>query len=129
MVALNAKASTGAPTSSDPIKTYLWQQLDGPAVTLSNTASPTPIFTAPQGKNGYGSLCFMLTVTDSLGLKSTDFCFVNVSPTGSASSAPKAAAGSQQTVNAGKAVNLKGTGSKASSNIASYRWRQAGGTR
>ncbi|MDR3555728.1 MAG: hypothetical protein P4L55_13300 [Syntrophobacteraceae bacterium] len=128
-VALNATASTGAPTvSADAIKTYLWQQLDGPSVTLSNTASLTPIFTAPQGKNGYASLCFMLTVTDSLGLKSADFCFVNVSPTGSASSAPKAVAGSQRTVNAGKTVKLKGTASKASSGIASYRWRQAGGT-
>ncbi|MGC9194120.1 MAG: PKD domain-containing protein, partial [Syntrophobacteraceae bacterium] len=127
-VELNGAASTGPlGDSSDRIETYLWQQLDGPAVKLSNSASPTPTFTAPKATNGYTSLCFMLTVTDTLGLKASDFCFVNVSPSASASSAPKAVVGPQQSATAGKVVKLNGSGSTASSGIVSYRWRQTSG--
>lgn len=129
VVELNGTASKGpSDDTSDVIKTYLWKQLDGPTVKLSNTASPTPTFTAPQTTNGYASMCFMLTVTDSLGLESTDFCFVNVNPTASAASAPKAVAGAEQTVNSASVVKLSGSSSTASSGIASYRWRQSGGT-
>ena len=107
-VELNGTASAGpSDESSDVIKTYLWQQLDGPAVTLSNPASPTPTFTAPTVANGYGSMCFMLTVTDSLGFQSTDFCYVNVDSSASASSAPTAVTGAEQAVNSGSVVNAE----------------------
>jgi hypothetical protein len=125
---LNGTASAGpSGDSSDRIASYLWQQLDGPAVKLSNPASATPTFTAPKAASGYTSLCFMLTVTDTLGLKASDFCFVNVNPSASASSAPKALVGPPQSVTAAKIVKLNGSGSTASSGIASYRWRQASG--
>lgn len=129
VAALNGTASRGpSDLSSDVIKTYLWQQLDGPAVKLSNAASPTPTFTAPLGTNGPTSLCFLLTVTDSLGLESSDFCFVNVDSSASAGTSPKTVVGAQQSVTAGNVVKLSGSASTASSGIASYRWRQTGGT-
>ncbi len=129
VVELNGTASTGATDeSSDVIKTYLWQQVDGPSVKLSSAASPTPTFTAPALTSGYASMCFMLTITDSLGLESTDFCFVNVDSSTSAASAPKVVVGAQRSVNTGTVVTLNGSGSTASSGIASYRWRQSGGT-
>ncbi len=125
---LNGTASQGPSNYSyDYLKSYYWQQLDGPKVTLSNPASSTPTFTAPRTANGYASLCFMLTVTDRLGLEATDFCFVNVNPAASAASAPKAAVGPEQSVSSGQYVKLNGSTSTAASGIASYRWRQAGG--
>lgn len=123
---LNGTASAGpSADTSDKIVSYLWQQVDGPAVKLSNSASPTPTFTAPT--SGNASLCFLLTVTDSLGLEANDFCFVNVDSTGLAGSAPTAVVGAEQSVNSGSTVTLNGSGSKASSGIAAYRWRQTGG--
>ncbi len=129
VVALDGWASTGpADETSDVIKTYLWQQVDGPAVKLSNAAAAAPTFTAPQATGGYASMCFLLTVTDSLGLESTDFCFVNIDPTASAASAPKTVVGAEQSVNTGTTVKLSGSGSTASNGIAAYRWRETGGT-
>ncbi|MGC8494103.1 MAG: PKD domain-containing protein [Syntrophobacteraceae bacterium] len=120
---LNGTASAGPSVyTADKIVSYLWQQVDGPAVKLSSPTSPTPTFTAPT--SGNASLCFMLTVTDSLGLKANDFCFVNVDSTGSA---PTAVVGAAQSVISGTTVTLNGSASKASSGISAYRWRQTGG--
>jgi len=63
----------------DGIASYLWTQIGVPAVTLSDPASSTPTFIAPDvGSEGL-SLTFNLTVTDAGGLQSTDACIVNVS--------------------------------------------------
>ena len=121
---LNGTASAGPSTdTADKIVSYLWQQVDGPAVKLSSPTSPTPTFTAPTSSNA--SLCFLLTVTDSLGFKANDFCFVNVDSTGSAP--PTAVVGAEQSVYSGTTVKLNGSASKASSGISAYRWRQTGG--
>jgi hypothetical protein len=56
--------------SYDPLGetlSYQWQQVNGPAVTLSNATSPKASFTASAG-NSYG---FRLTVTNTDGLKGT----------------------------------------------------------
>jgi hypothetical protein len=111
-------------TSSGDIFSYLWQQIDGPTVSLSNSTSSQATFTAPQTATGDTSMSFMLTVTDSYGFKSTDICFVNVSLTGSA---PEAVAGAGQTPSPGSTVTLSGSNSIASNGIASFRWHQAGG--
>lgn len=52
--------------SSDPDNdalTYLWMQLSGPTVTLSDPSSPTPTFVAPGGTGG-APLIFQLVVND-----------------------------------------------------------------
>lgn len=59
--------------------TYQWTQTNGPAVTwLTGTDIVNPQFTAnvPVGS----SLTFQLTVSDEVGLQSTDTCIVNIVP-------------------------------------------------
>jgi hypothetical protein len=115
--------------STDPNRaalSYLWQQIDGPAVTLSNPASAQPDFAAPQVVSGAVSMRFKLTVTDTYGLQSTDTCFVNVTLS---DAAPEALAGATQTVAPGAVVTLNGASSTDSGvGIASYRWHQTTGS-
>ncbi len=114
--------------SADPNSStlsYLWQQIDGPAVTLSDPASPQPYFTAPQVVPGAVSMRFQLTVTDNYGLQSADTCFVNVTL---GDAAPKAVAGLNETVIDGSVMTLNGASSTDSGgSIASYRWLQTAG--
>ncbi|MFZ0928751.1 MAG: CARDB domain-containing protein [Syntrophobacteraceae bacterium] len=119
-VTLNGSKSAD---SGDGISSYLWEQIDGPAVTLSHPTSPRPTFVAPQVGSGGTSLAFRLTVTDEQGLKSTDTCFVDVTL-----AAPHAIAGPNRTEKAGSLVTLDGSSSTdRGSGIASFRWRQTGG--
>jgi hypothetical protein len=115
---------TKSSASSGDIYSYLWQQIDGPTVTLSDQTSSQATFIAPQDPSGSTSLSFMLTITDSYGFKSIDICYVNVTLAGSA---PEAAAGPNRTATAGSVVRLKGSNSTASNGIASFRWHQASG--
>ncbi len=114
--------------STDPnndIDSYLWEQIDGPTVELSNPADGKVTFTAPDvGPDGV-SLSFRLTVTDSYGLQSQDSCVVNVSWT---NIPPTARAGSDQTADDGSTVTLSGLeSSDPDDGIASYLWEQTGG--
>jgi hypothetical protein len=105
---------------------YLWQQVDGPAVTLSDPNSPQPAFAVPQVGSGAVSMKFKLTVTNQNGLKSTDICFVNVTL---ADGPPQAAAGSTETAIPGSVVTLDGVNSATPGcGIASYKWHQTHGT-
>ncbi len=63
----------------DGIAGYSWNQISGPAVTLSDPASCQPTFTAPNVEPDGVSLTFDLTVTDAGGLQNTDSCIVNIS--------------------------------------------------
>ena len=123
VVTLNGSGST------DPngcTLTCLWNQIDGPTVTLSSTASSKPTFSAPQTTSGFASMCFQLTVTDKYGLESTDICYVNISPNGVG---PQAVPGATQTEAPGAVVSLNGTSSTdADSTIESYLWHQAEGS-
>jgi len=62
----------------DGIKSYSWNQINGPAVTLSHPASCQTTFTAPNVVSDGVSLTFNLTVIDGGGLKDTDSCIVNI---------------------------------------------------
>lgn len=57
---------------------FSWFQLTGPQVTLSDAASPTPTFTAPEVDLGGDTLMFELTVADGLGGLDSDRVAVNV---------------------------------------------------
>ncbi|HWO19066.1 MAG TPA: PKD domain-containing protein, partial [Kofleriaceae bacterium] len=64
-VTLDGSQSTGAAT-------YAWQQLEGPAASLSNASAASPTFVAPHPKGQYDVLRFKLTVTDACGITATD---------------------------------------------------------
>ena len=105
--------------------TYRWAQTAGPAVTLSDSTSPTPRFTAPLVGPVAQTLTFELTVSDGLaGARDTvDVVVENVNHP------PTANAGSNQTVNEGTLVTLDGRASSdPDSDPLSYTWSQTSGT-
>ncbi len=64
--------------STDPdgnIVSFLWEQTDGPTVTLSDPSAIQPQFLAEVSASS--SLTFRLTVTDAGGLSSSDTCIVS----------------------------------------------------
>lgn len=75
-VVLNGSGSSGQGSGS---VSYLWTQLSGPPVTLSDPTASNPTFTAPSTNSGPLDLVFMLTVTDAGGLDATGKCTVTVS--------------------------------------------------
>jgi hypothetical protein len=77
LVTLNGTNSSDA---DDGIALYLWKQVSGIPVTLSDTTSIQPEFTAPRGITQTESLTFSLTVQDAGGLESSDSCEISVSP-------------------------------------------------
>jgi hypothetical protein len=69
---------TGSYDLDDGIALFLWKQLSGPPVILSDSTAVAPGFTAPPAPPAPGleALSFMLTVTDEKGLKGSDNCAV-----------------------------------------------------
>lgn len=115
--------------SSDPENktlSYLWTQVSGPQVELSDATVAKPTFTAPNVPPDGASLNFKLTVTDPGGLSGEDTCIVNVVWL---NRPPVADAGGNQTVNAGAQVALNGSHSTdPDDGIVAYRWEQLSGT-
>ena len=75
-------AGTGSSDPDDGIESYLWEQMDGPQVSISNSDSAQASFTAPQTGSQAATLTFLLTVTDKGGLWNTDTVSVTVTPGG-----------------------------------------------
>ncbi len=67
---LNALDSNNLPNFSQI--TYVWIQMSGPSVTLSDTTSAQPSFTTPDVESDGISLTFQLTVTNSDDLSDED---------------------------------------------------------
>ena len=117
--------------SSDPddgIESYLWKQIAGPSVSLSDPLAVQPTFTTPSvAGNKSTSLKFELTVTDFGGLRDTDTTVVNV--TGDKDSDPPTAdAGPDQNVDEETTVTLDGSNSSdPDDGIESYLWKQTAG--
>ena len=114
--------------SSDPENrtlSYLWRQIDGPGMTLSNTKTAQPSFTAPDVGPDGKSLTFELKVTDSGGLQATDSVTLNVTYI---NQPPTADAGLVQTVNEGDLVTLDGSNSADPDDVTvSCLWNQVSG--
>lgn len=75
IVILDGSISTDA---DDGIASYLWKQIDGDPVVLSNPTSEMTAFTAPETDQNGSNITFKLTVSDLGGLQSTADCFVYV---------------------------------------------------
>lgn len=120
-------SGTGSTDPDDGIDQYVWTQTQGPAVTLSGSASAVASFTAPNTDAEGASLAFQLTVTDAGGLQDTAACLVSVAWV---NTPPQADAGEDQQVSSGDDVTLNGTRSTDTDGDTdlSYRWRQTEGT-
>jgi hypothetical protein len=122
-----ARVTLDGTGSSDPDGdtplTYQWTQTGGPAVTLSDTASAMPSFTAPAL---HTTLSFNLRVTDSLGANSllADEVQVTINDL-----APVAKVGQDQTVTRLALVTLDGSASSDPEGDLplSFQWVQTGG--
>jgi hypothetical protein len=120
VVTLTSAGSTGG--------TFSWQQISGPAVTLTDANTATARFTAPivpVGGTQIG-LQFLLTVGNGT-FASTQTATVMVNP----ALPPTASAGAAQTVTAGGVVTLSGTGTDPNIpplGALTLSWAQTGGT-
>lgn len=104
-VALDA-GNSSSPAST--IASYAWRQLAGTAVALSDPASPSPTFSAPE-VSFKERLWFELTVTDSNGLLDKDTVGVTVyPPTSNLTVNP----GADEVVMEGATVTLDATGTE-----------------
>ncbi|MFH1729907.1 MAG: C1 family peptidase [Pseudomonadota bacterium] len=122
IVTLDGSASSD---EDDGIAIYLWEQTAGTSVTLSDSSSSEPTFTAPDTGVDGEALTFQLTVTDESGLQDTDTVVVNVSWV---NATPIALTGSDQTVKEGVTVILDASlSSDIDDGIASYEWTQSEG--
>jgi len=122
-VQLDGSNSTDA---DDGIASYVWKQVSGPVVAVSDTSSATPSFTAPGVESAGTSLAFEVTVTDNGGLQDTATCLINVTWV---NTPPVADAGSDQNAATGDDVLLDGSNSYDADDtmITSYRWYQTNG--
>ena len=120
-------AVTLSGSGSDPdgeVAGYAWTQIGGTTVSLSGASSATATFTAP-AVTTRTTLTFLLTVTDDDGATGSDTVRVTVSP---ANRPPVANAGPPQSVAAGAAVTLSGSGSDPDGEVAGYAWTQTFGS-
>ena len=129
-VAAGASVTLDGSTSSDPdgtISTYVWSQVSGTTVTLTNANTSIASFTAPS-ESSQQTLVFRLTVTDNDGATHTDDITITVAAM-TANQNPVARAGSDQSdIAAGATVNLDGsTSSDPDGTISTYAWSQTSG--
>jgi hypothetical protein len=73
---------TGSSTSSGTDLSYEWEQVSGPAATLSSTTDAQPTFTAPPVSQAQGpqDVVFSLVVTDGYGSSEADTVTITVDP-------------------------------------------------
>ena len=110
----------GFDDASENSLTYTWSQTSGPSVELSDAATATPSFTAP---NEVGTLIFSLTVSDGEYESEPDTATITVRNT-----QPVADAGPRQEVSRGERVTLDGRASAdPNGDRLTYRWTQTSG--
>ncbi len=104
-VTLTGTATPGSLGSAAALG-YAWQQVSGPAVTLTGATATTATFTAPSPG---GAMSFRFTATDATGAASS--ATVNLR----SNTAPVVVAIPDQTVRAGQPIRFTATGSDAES--------------
>ena len=109
----------------EPELTYVWQQTDGPAVSLTgsgaNAGFTAPIVTGSGDPAAKETLRFRLTVTDPNGATAFDDVEVVVT---NVPRTPTADAGSAMTVHESDLVSLAGSGSDPDNDPITYSWVQ-----
>jgi len=122
LVALNGSGSNDP--DNDPL-TYLWSQLTGTTVSLSDATSDQPTFVAPVVAIGGDTIDFKLTVTAN-GVSRSDTVSITIA---NINHVPVAEAGSDQSVLEGSSVILDGSASfDIDSDALTYQWTQVAGT-
>ena len=105
---------------------YQWSQTSGqPTVVLSGATSSVATFTSPSGLAEAAVLMFALRATDERGLATTARVAVRVEL--GTNTPPVVDAGSDQVVDEGAEVTLRGSATDAEGGVLSYRWEQIGG--
>ena len=105
---------------------YLWEQLEGTSVTLSDPTSLEPVVVAPAVGSDGGTLVFQLTVTDSDGFTHNDTVNIDIDDV---LITPVADAGLDQRAAEGDIVTLDGSGSyDPDGTITNVQWQQVGGS-
>ena len=117
-------SGSGYDGDGDPI-TYLWMQItDGTPVTLRDSDTQTPSFTAPNvGSETSLTLVFELMVSDD-SKNGTDNVTVTILPS---TNAPSANAGENRTVRFRNRVDLNGTASFPIGSDVKYEWKMLSG--
>ena len=107
--------------SDGTITSYLWQQTDGPDVTLDDPTSSTPTFTTPAVSEDT-ELVFQLQVTDDDGATSisTTSITINNAPTATITTDTQINESAQHTLSAATSADPGGS-------ITSYLWQQTDG--
>ncbi len=125
VVTLDGSASFDA--DGNPL-TYAWQQVLGPAVTLSDATVRQPTFTAPLVARAASptALVFQLTVSDGTATSAAALVQVNVT---NVNRPPVASAGPAQDVSERAVVTLSGAASADpdSDDVLTYAWTQTAG--
>jgi LmbE family N-acetylglucosaminyl deacetylase len=122
-VTLNGTASRDP--NNDPLS-FMWSQIAGTAVSLSNPAAASPTFSAPEATPGAQLLRFQLVVADAEFSSAPDQ--VDILVPGTANSLPVASAGPDQTVSADSTVTLDGSATDLDGQPLTYLWTQIAGT-
>jgi len=117
--------TTMASDTDGRIVSYLWKQVAGTTVALSDNASAAPTFVAPITSAVDLILIFAITVTDNDGGTATDTVAISVYPV---NALPTAQAGTDQTVDEQTTVTLSASASDTDGRIVSYLWKQVAGT-
>lgn len=114
----------GSATDVDgTVRTYRWEQVEGPSVSLSNSDQASAYFVAPKVK-GSEVLIFRLTAVDDQDSTATDeVVIITMEP----NQPPNAQAGPDQTVARGDKVRLRGSALDLDGTIQTYRWEQVDG--
>ena len=121
--AVTLDGSGSSDPNNDPLA-YSWSQTSGTTVSLSSSTAQSPTFTAPVVASET-DLVFELDVSDGADTVADT---VTVTVRDSASNAPTADAGPDQTVDEGDAVTLDGSGSSDPNNDPlAYSWSQTSG--
>ncbi len=114
-------------SASDPdgeVRSYRWEQVDGPSVSIAKAEEASASFVVPIVK-GTQVATFRLTAVDDDHATASDEIVVTI--VGKPNQPPTVWAGSEQTADAGEKVTLRGWAYDPDGKVLIYRWEQMDG--